>query len=216
MVILNGLFRKRALAIGEDLVRKGRMDSREQIFDLTLDQVSLAQGDGDGTAPEDLRPWIEANTSASKLVQHVTTWPVLIDSRGKIIRGAPKRRDGSDDDDENLLLGDPIAPGTTRGRAKVLLEPYEKPLVSGEILVARFTEPSWTPIFINAAAVVMEVGGPLQHGAIIAREYGIPCVSGLQDATTRLKDGDWIEVDGSAGTVRVLPEAPEPDEGGKE
>ena len=200
-----GLFRKRALSIGEDFVREGRMDSREQIFDLTLDQVALAQGEGDGGAPEDLRPWMEANTLQSKRVQHVKAWPVLVDSRGKIIRGTQKRGNNDGSDDENLLLGDPIAPGTVGGRARVLREPYEKPLESGEILVARCTEPSWTPIFINAAAVVMEVGGPLQHGAVIAREYGIPCVSGLRDATSLLKDGDWIEVDGSSGTVRVLP-----------
>ena len=74
---------------------------------------------------------------------------------------------------------------------------YEKPLLSGEILVARHTEPSWTPLFINTGGVVMEVGGPMQHGAIIAREYGIPCVSGVEDATRLIKDGDLVEVDGS-------------------
>ena len=83
-------------------------------------------------------------------------------------------------------MGDAISPGVVRGAAKVLTTPYEKPLLAGEILVTRATEPSWTPIFINAAGVVMEIGGPLQHGAIIAREYGIPCVSGLEGATTQV------------------------------
>ena len=199
------LFRERALAVGEKFVSEGRVDSKEQIFDLTIEQVALAEANDDGSAPHDLRPWIESNTLPIKQVEHVRNWPTVIDSRGKIIRGTHKRKtlDGGQEND-SLLLGDPIAPGTVKGRAKVLLEPYEKPLERGEILVARFTEPSWTPIFINASAVVMEIGGPLQHGAIIAREYGIPCVSGLHDATKKIQDGDLIEVDGSSGTVNVI------------
>ena len=90
------------------------------------------------------------------------------------------------------------------GKVKVLHKPYEKTLNPGEILVTRATEPSWTPIFTNAAGVVMEIGGPLQHGGIIAREYGIPCVSGLVGITEMLKDGDMIEVDGSNGRIRVM------------
>jgi len=68
------------------------------------------------------------------------------------------------------------------------------------------TEPSWTPIFINACAVVMEIGGALQHGAIIAREYGLPCVTGIEKATEMIKDGDLIEVDGTNGFVKIIKE----------
>ena len=94
-----------------------------------------------------------------------------------------------------------------RGRAKVLHAPYEKPLEEGEILVTRASDPGWTPIFFNAAGVVLEVGGPLQHGAVIAREYGLPCVSGLDGVTKLVEDGQMIEVDGSNGIVRILDEA---------
>jgi pyruvate,water dikinase len=66
------------------------------------------------------------------------------------------------------------------------------------------TEPSWTPIFINASAVVMEIGGALQHGAIIAREYGLPCVTGIENVTELIKDGDFIEVDGTNGVVKMI------------
>ena len=203
---MNAMFRKHALTIGEEFVREGRMDSREQIFDLTIDQVARAQGESidDNTVTKDLRPWIRSNTHQTKLVEHISNWPLLIDSRGKIIRGTQKRNNKGEPDDDNVILGDPIAPGKIQGRAKVLMEPYEKPLESGEVLVARFTEPSWTPIFINASAVVMEVGGPLQHGAIIAREYGIPCISGISNATKLIQDGDFIEVDGSSGTVKFI------------
>lgn len=202
VVVLLARCRERALVLGEKLVSEGRIDSKEQVFDLTFDQFTSAE---EGNAPHDLRPWIETNTAPIKLVEHIKSWPTVIDSRGKIIRGIHKRPKGEEND--SLLVGDPIAPGSIKGRAKVLLAPYEKPLESGEILVARFTEPSWTPIFINAAAVVMEIGGPLQHGAIIAREYGIPCVSGLDEATTKIKDGDLIEVDGSSGTVIFIEKA---------
>lgn len=102
------------------------------------------------------------------------------------------------------MIGDPIAPGKAIGKAKILRTPYEKPLNSGEILIARATEPSWTPIFTNAAGVIMEIGGPLQYGGIIAREYGIPCVSGLIGIIDIIKDGDLVEVDGSNGVVRIL------------
>ena len=83
----------------------------------------------------------------------------------------------------------------------------EKQLLPGEILVARVTDPGWTPLFVNAAGIVLEIGGALQHGAVVAREYGIPCVSGLDGATDQLKDGQLIEVDGSNGVVRILEEA---------
>jgi len=66
------------------------------------------------------------------------------------------------------------------------------------------TDPGWTPLFINAKGIILEIGGALQHGAVVAREYGIPCVSGLDDATSILKDGQLVEVDGSNGIVRIL------------
>jgi len=91
-----------------------------------------------------------------------------------------------------------------RGIANVLNTPYEKPLKRGEILVTRATEPAWTPLFMNAAGVVLEVGGALQHGAVVAREYGLPCVSGINGATRSIPDGALVEVDGSNGIVRLL------------
>ena len=71
---------------------------------------------------------------------------------------------------------------------------------------SRATDPGWTPLFINARGIILEIGGALQHGAVVAREYGIPCVSGVDGATTLLKDGQLVEVDGSNGLVRMLEE----------
>ncbi len=86
----------------------------------------------------------------------------------------------------------------------MLHSPYEKPLEKGDILVTRATDPGWTPIFMNASGVVLEIGGALQHGAIIAREYGLPCVSGVDGATEAVADGQMIEVDGSNGIIKLL------------
>ena len=198
LVVIIDRMRRHALNIGKVFVAEGRIDCVDDIFALDISQVTEAQKD-----PKlDLRLLVRAAMDPVEKVAHVKSWPVMIDSRGKIIRG--KREDK--DTEDGTLLGDPISPGMVRGKAKVLHSPYEKVLETGEILVARHTEPSWTPLFINAAGVVMEVGGPMQHGAIIAREYGIPCVSGVEDATRLIKDGDLVEVDGSEGTVKFVVE----------
>jgi len=127
----------------------------------------------------------------------------IIDSRGRIF--FPPRRASADE----VLIGVPISPGLVQGRVKVFRHATEKKLLPGEILVARATVPSWTPLFIDARGITLEMGGALQHGAVVAREYGIPCVSGLDDATSRLQDGQPVEVDGSNGAVRVLEHARE-------
>ena len=74
----------------------------------------------------------------------------------------------------------------------------------GDVLVAYTTDPGWTPLFLNTAAVVLEVGGELQHGALVAREYGKPCVAGIDQITTLLQDGQVVEVDGNSGVVRLI------------
>lgn len=182
-----------ALKLGDRFVEEGRLESREQIFDLNSIQIARAQSD----TSFNLMKAREKNLVPYKRVAHVKEWPNVIDSRGKIFRPIRESADGD-------IVGDPIAPGIVRGRAKVLYSPYEKKLEPGEILVTKATEPAWTPIFVNAAGVVLEVGGPLQHGAIIAREYGIPCVSGVYDAQNIIKDGDLLEVDGSNGIVKII------------
>jgi phosphohistidine swiveling domain-containing protein len=83
----------------------------------------------------------------------------------------------------------------------VIMDPVGARLEPGEILVAPSTDPGWTPLFMTAGALVMEMGGVVSHGAVVAREYGIPAVVGVADATTRLRDGQNVTVDGAAGTV---------------
>ena len=99
------------------------------------------------------------------------------------------------------LAGTPASAGTVTARARVILDPQGAHLEPGEILVAPSTDPGWTPLFLTAGGLVMEMGGPNSHGAVVAREYGIPAVVGVPDATSRIATGDDITVDGAAGTV---------------
>ena len=101
-----------------------------------------------------------------------------------------------------LLSGTPGSPGIARGPVRVVQSASEfGKLQAGEVLVAPVTNPAWTPLFQRAAAVVVDTGGSASHAAIVAREYGIPAVMGTMNGTTELKDGQWVEVDGSHGLV---------------
>jgi pyruvate,water dikinase len=128
----------------------------------------------------------------------LATLPKIFDSRGRFIRTPVVASS------ENEIVGSPISPGRARGTARVLHQPDEKSLAKGDILVARATDPGWTPLFASASAVVLEVGGVLQHGALVAREYGLPCVAGIPNVTSLIQDGSQIEVDGDNGIVRIL------------
>jgi len=102
------------------------------------------------------------------------------------------------------LWGSPVSPGMVEGRVRLVLDPRGAALEPGEILVCPGTDPSWTPLFLVAGGLVMEVGGMMTHGAVVAREYGIPAVVGVHDATQRLTTGQRVRVDGSSGRVTVL------------
>jgi phosphoenolpyruvate synthase/pyruvate phosphate dikinase len=188
------LLRQRVLPEADKLVAAGRLDSREQVFDLTWQDLLNVISDSSIDVPK-LR---EERTRFFNKLKLSRNAPTVIDSRGKIIRPVPPPAK------EGELSGQAISIGTVQGRVKVLHTPDEKPLLPGDILVAKATDPGWTPLFINAAAVVLEVGGMLQHGALVAREYGKPCVAGIDRATELLKDNMLIEVDGTSGIIRIL------------
>ncbi len=189
--------RKRVLMEGRRLVDEGRLDAPEDVFGLTFDDLSAAAEDP-SLDLRDLRA--ERTRFLKRLEEHVTSFPPVIDSRGRILR--PPSRETDDG-----FRGMPVSPGVATGPVKVLHAVDEKPIETGHVLVATTTDPGWTPLFVNAAAIVLEVGGALQHGAVVAREFGKPCVVGLDRATTLLKDGQQVEVDGTKGTVRLQEEA---------
>ena len=188
--------RLRALLLhrADAFVAAGRLDRREQIFELRIEDVDRATHDPDF----DLRTAVdERGAFARKLRARVRHFPMCIDSRGRILRPAPVYEEGA-------LVGAALSPGVARGPVRVLNDPFEKTVRPGDIVVAVTTDPGWTPLFLNAAAIILEIGGELQHGALIAREYGKPCVTGIQDVTTRFVDDQVVEVDGNAGVVRFV------------
>ncbi len=134
-----------------------------------------------------------------KLYEKLTP-PRVITSDGEIIAGEYKR--------ENLpagaLAGLPVSSGVTEGRARVILNMEDADLEDGDILVTSFTDPSWTPLFVSLKGLVAEVGGLMTHGAVIAREYGLPAVIGVENATKLIKDGQRIRVHGTEGYVEIM------------
>jgi len=121
--------------------------------------------------------------------------PRVVTSDGEIPRPSLGR------DAEGVLTGTGAAPGVVEGITRVVPDPTQQRLEQGEVLVAPYTDPGWTPLFLNAAAVVTEVGGQLTHGPLVAREYGIPAVVAVADATTQLETGDSVRVNGTNGIV---------------
>ena len=191
----NERIRRRVLGIANRFVAEGRLDQPDHIFELTFADIQAAERD----SGFDVRARVaDRGAFYRQLKRQVRHFPHVIDSRGRILR--PERGD----DDVSTLNGTGVSPGVARGPVKVLNEPFEKPIEPGDVLVAVTTDPGWTPLFINAAAVLLEIGGELQHGALVAREFGKPCVTGIADVANRLRDGQIVEVDGAAGTVRVI------------
>jgi phosphoenolpyruvate synthase/pyruvate phosphate dikinase len=125
----------------------------------------------------------------------------VLTSDGEAIAGAYRR----DDAPAGALLGLPVSAGTIEGRARVILDIAEADLEAGDILVTAYTDPSWSPLFVAIAGLVTEVGGLMTHGAVIAREYGLPAVVGVVDATRLIRDGQRIRVHGTDGYVEILP-----------
>ena len=197
-VLLTYAIRKRALIEGRRLVSEARLDAAEDVFDLTLGDLEAADLD---PALGLRRLRVERTSFAKQLAAQVTEFPQVIDSRGRILRPPPRQGKPGE------LVGMAASPGTVTGPVKVLRNPCDKTVEKGDVLVAYTTDPGWTPLFVNAAAVVLEIGGVLQHGAVIAREYGKPCVAGVDRVVSKLRDGQRVEVDGTAGVIRLLGEA---------
>jgi rifampicin phosphotransferase len=194
LVYVVAILRQKILAQAETLVAMKRLDSIQQVFDLTVEQLDASRRDNS----IDLKKLARENTVFLKRLARVKKPPAVIDSRGFIPRPPiPPLQKGE-------YVGTGVSTGNVRGRIKILHTADEKPLLKGEILVARATDPGWTPLFVNAGGIILEVGGSLQHGALVAREYGIPCVAGVENATTLWQDGTLVEVDGSAGIIRTI------------
>ncbi len=198
LVYAGNKIRRKARDIARDFKSAERIDDLEDIFYLTIDEVQQAIDD----ERLDVRQMIAQDRKYMAIAEKVNNFPPVINSRGKILR--PKRKDVKPGE----IIGDPVSAGNVKGRVVIVSYVGEKEIKEGDILVAKAADPGWTPLFINASGVLLEVGGMLQHGSLIAREYGKPCIAGIQNLTERLKDGDMIEMDGASGVVKKVNQTP--------
>ncbi len=128
----------------------------------------------------------------------------MLTSEGEIISGSY----GRDDVPAGALVGLAVSSGTIEGRARVILDMADAEIEPGDILVTAYTDPSWSPLFVAIQGLVTEVGGVMTHGAVVAREYGLPAVVGVEHATRLIQDGQRIRVHGTDGYVELLPMSP--------
>jgi pyruvate,water dikinase len=201
LVIALGHLRERYLALAE------RLALSEDIFFLTADEVAamtsgtLTPDESEKRIAERHRKWEADKRTAA---------PFALDQFADGRLRATARPTDSDNKNGILLHGFAASPGAYTGRARVVLTPDDGAILGpGEVLVTQATSPGWAPLLLSAGALVTEIGGTLSHGAIIAREYGLPAVLNVADATRRIRDGQLLRVDGIDGTVQLLENAEE-------
>jgi phosphohistidine swiveling domain-containing protein len=198
--LLFGDVRRVALALGEALVRAGTLPRPEDVFLLELDELDRLVT-GRFLLPGSIPDLIRARRR--ELVSARDTEPPTLFLHPRGATYLPPPRADAYPASGTTLRGTATSPGTARGSARVVTDPTrEGALRPGEILVARATDPGWTLLLLRAGGIVLERGGVLSHGAVIARELGIPAVVGVRDATRRLTEGETLLVDGDAGEVR--------------
>lgn len=188
------IYKQALLKEAEQLVGAGVIHEKEDIYYLTFEELrELVR-----TKKLDDRI-ISQRKDEYRLFEKLTP-PRVITSEGEVIAGAYKR--------EHLpagaIAGLAVSSGVVEGRARVILTMEDADLEDGDILVTSFTDPSWTPLFVSIKGLVTEVGGLMTHGAVVAREYGLPAVVGVEHATRRIKDGQRIRVSGTDGYVELL------------
>ena len=180
--------------VGHELAGRGLLAEEDDIFFLTLPEARRA------ARGEDMRELVTARRNAFDREHARRHIPRLLLSDGTDAEAALVSVGEG-------LRGSPASPGIVSGAARVIRSPAGAKLEPGEILVAPSTDPGWTPLFLTAGALVMEMGGMMSHGAVVAREYGIPAVVGVAGATEQITTGQRITVDGSAGTVALEAES---------
>lgn len=197
IVRLMGIIRQGLLASGRDLVAAGTIRDPKDLFFLYISELqALARGES--------RNWaalIAGRRKAYERERMRRQIPRLLLSDGQAFY---KGMGDVGTDTENALAGSPVSPGVVEGIVRVVMDPHSAQLTPGEILVCPGTDPAWTPLFLAAGGLVTEVGGLMTHGSVVAREYGIPAVAGVHEATQRLKTGQRVQVDGNLGRVVLL------------
>lgn len=188
------VYKQALFAEAERLVEAGVLAEKEDVSYLTYEEFR----DAVRSKQVDYR-LVRQRKEAFRSYQALTP-PRVLTSDGEALNGAYRR----DDVPAGALVGLPVSTGTVEGRARVVLDMADADLEAGDILVTPFTDPSWSPLFVGIAGLVTEVGGLMTHGAVIAREYGLPAVVGVEQATRRIRDGQRIRVHGTDGYVEIL------------
>jgi pyruvate,water dikinase len=193
LIVALATMREHLKVLGRELAATKVIDQVDDVFFLDLGEVRR------GLSGEDMQHLVAEHREAYEQELKRRHIPRLLLSDGtepEAVATEDARADGA-------LTGSPASTGTVTARARVVLDPVGAHLEPGEILVAPSTDPGWTPLFLTAGGLVMEMGGSNSHGAVVAREYGIPAVVGVPEATHKIETGQLITVDGAAGLVSL-------------
>lgn len=194
MVSRYAIYRAALLAEADRLVAAGVLDDRTDAYYLRFDELEQVSRTGHA----DLAL---VRTRRAEIAVHETlTPPRVLTSDGECLQGSYHR----DDVPPGALAGLAVSAGTVEGRARVVADLSGAALEPGDVLVTAYTDPSWSPAFVTIAGLVTEVGGRMTHGAVVAREYGLPAVVGVEHATRLIPDGRRVRVDGGSGLVEIL------------
>jgi rifampicin phosphotransferase len=197
LVLILAQMRETLWSVGKELAEAGQLEEVEDIFFITLQEAHTA------LAGEGMRQVVSERRAGYDFELRRRQIPRVLLSDGTEPTAATSSGDAAAGVSEGTLLGSPASPGTVTAKARVILDPTGAKLEPGEILVAPSTDPGWTPLFLTAGGLVMEMGGMMSHGAVVAREYGIPAVVGVAGATERITTGQQITVDGAAGKISI-------------
>ena len=189
------LVRRTVVEAGDQLRAHGQIDEPDDVWFLEFAELTGALDDG----ARPLRDLVAERRAAHKRYQRLYP-PRVLTSEGE----SPVVHHATDALPDGALAGTPVSAGVVEGPARIVLDPDREVLKPGEILIAPFTDPGWTPLFLNAAGLVMEVGGLMTHGSVVAREYGIPAVVCVPKATKKIQTGQRVRVDGDLGYVEML------------
>lgn len=187
--------RRQLVLAGHDLAAAGVLDHAEDIMFLEVGEARAAARDS-----ADRRQLVSERRRGHVQETRRRKVPGALLTDGTDVEAFAPAASGH----ESAFTGMPAAPGQAEGRARVVVDPADARVLPGEILVASTTDPGWTPLFMTAAGLVSETGSPIAHGPTVAREYGIPAVICVHDATTTVRTGDLLRIDGTTGTVEIV------------
>jgi len=191
-----GIARKALMDMGKEFVEAGMIERAVDLGFLNISELEALSQD----EPRNWKALIDKRRLTYEHEARRRQVPRVLVSDGRAFYEGV----GANTDTGDVITGSPVSPGVVEGAVHVVFNPHEAQLVPGEILVCPGTDPAWTPLFLAAGGLITEVGGMMTHGSVVAREYGIPAVVGVHQATTRLKNGQRIRVDGTTGKIVIL------------